>query len=179
LSAAQPSLKWVPWASVPHLPGQIILPSGHRYYDPLRLPKARFGFVRSSLSSPDTLHCSLYLCFPPSKLSAGLVGKHEHLLPIARSFPYLWDGSPYAVLSTRRQLALPKLVLSLPKDFRVTPLNTCPGLRPRWCPGHLPQRIQDCCLPRHAERRLSPASQDYPNGPQLYIFRGSIQSLYP
>jgi len=75
-----------------------------------------------------------------------------------------------------------------------------PGLRPRWCPVHLPQRIQDCCLPRHAERRLSPASQDYPNGPQLYtrlpspviscvawilfignggqVFRGSIQSLW-
>jgi len=44
--------------------------------------------------------------------------------------------------------------LDLP-SLRVTPMNTCPGLRPRWCPGHLPQRMQDCCLPRHAERRLS------------------------
>jgi len=66
-SGASPSLKWVPWASVPHLPGQIILPSGHRYYDPLRMPKVRLRFVRSSLSSPDTLHCSLYSCFLTSK----------------------------------------------------------------------------------------------------------------
>jgi hypothetical protein len=29
--------------------------SRHRYYDPLRLPKAHPGFVRSSLSAPDTL----------------------------------------------------------------------------------------------------------------------------
>ena len=54
-------------------------------------------------------------------------------------FPYLWDGSPYAVLSTRRQLALP--------SFRVTPLNTCPGLRPRWCPVHSPYRRPDCRFP--------------------------------
>ncbi len=36
--------------------------------------------------------------------------------------------------------------MDLPSS-RVTPMNTCPGLRPRWCPKYLPCRIQDCCLP--------------------------------
>ena len=66
--------------------------------------------------------------------------------------------------------------MALPSS-RATPLSTCPDLRPRWCPGHLPSRIQEYCLPRAAQRRLSPAWRAYPNGPQLYIFRGSIQSL--
>ena len=40
---------------------------------------------------------------------------------------------------------------------RVAPVSTCPVLRPRWCPTHSPYRIQDCCLPPLAKRRLSPA----------------------
>jgi hypothetical protein len=64
LSAAQPSLQWVPWASVPHLPGQIILPSGPRYYDPLRLPAALLRLLCYSLSSPDTLRASVASCVP-------------------------------------------------------------------------------------------------------------------
>jgi len=40
---------------------------------------------------------------------------------------------------------------------RVTPLSTCPGLRPRWCPVHSPYRVQDCCLPLTSQRRLSPS----------------------
>src|SRR5262249_45186083 len=31
-----------------------------------------------------------------------------------------------------------------------------PALRPRWCPGHLPSRVQDGCLPATENRRLSP-----------------------
>ena len=37
------------------------------------------------------------------------------------------------------------------------PIDTCPGLRPRWCPAYLPCRTQDCCLPPTAHRRLSPS----------------------
>ena len=51
---ASPSLQWVAWASLPHLPGQPYC-TDHRYYVPLRLPDAFLGFVRFSLSSPDTL----------------------------------------------------------------------------------------------------------------------------
>ncbi len=47
-----------------------------------------------------------------------------------------------------RQVALPR--------SRATPMDTCPALRPRWCPRHSPQRVQDCCLPALANRRLSP-----------------------
>jgi hypothetical protein len=54
LYPASPSLQWVAWASLPHLTVQLYVP-GHRYYDPLRLPDACLGFVRFSLSSPDTL----------------------------------------------------------------------------------------------------------------------------
>ena len=49
LCPASPSLQWVPWASVPHLPGSTAQHSNHRYYAPLRLPIALFGFLRSSL----------------------------------------------------------------------------------------------------------------------------------
>jgi hypothetical protein len=49
---------------------------------------------------------------------------------------------------------LPRRREALPSS-RITPLNTCPALRPRWCPTRLPWRGQDCCLPIGADRRLS------------------------
>ena len=45
--------------------------------------------------------------------------------------------------------------MALPSS-RVTPLHTCPALRPRWCPRLLPLRGWDCCLPATGNRRLSP-----------------------
>jgi len=45
--------------------------------------------------------------------------------------------------------------VALPSS-RATPLDTCPALRPRWCPRHSPKRAQNCCLPARANRRLSP-----------------------
>ena len=50
------------------------------------------------------------------------------------------------LLFPRRREALP--------SSRITPLPTCPALRPRWCPARLPWRGQDCCLPVSAYRRL-------------------------
>ena len=55
---------------------------------------------------------------------------------------------------------------SVPFSF---PMNAWPGLRPWWWPKCLPYRIQVCCLPTHPRRRLSPAVQVYPYGPQLYV----------
>jgi hypothetical protein len=46
---ASPSLQWVPWASVPHLPGLQVWPADPRYYAPLRLPRLRLGVLRWSL----------------------------------------------------------------------------------------------------------------------------------
>ena len=50
----------------------------------------------------------------------------------------------------RRPVALPR--------SRVTPLDACPALRPRWCPRHSPLRVEDCCLPATGNRRLSLAT---------------------
>jgi len=51
------------------------------------------------------------------------------------------------------RLLLPRRREALPSS-RITPLNSCPGLRPRWCPTRSPWRKQDCCLPADAYRRL-------------------------
>jgi hypothetical protein len=45
--------------------------------------------------------------------------------------------------------------MALPRS-RVTPVDTCPALRPRWSPLYSPLRIWDCCLPVTRDRRLSP-----------------------
>src|SRR5882724_4791563 len=48
---------------------------------------------------------------------------------------------------------LPRRREALPSS-RITPLPTCPALRPRWCPARSPCRGQDCCLPADAHSRL-------------------------
>jgi hypothetical protein len=48
---------------------------------------------------------------------------------------------------------LPRRREALPSS-RITPVSTCPALRSRWCPVHLPWREQDGCLPIDAHRRL-------------------------
>ena len=55
--------------------------------------------------------------------------------------------SPSPGCASRSQRALP--------SSRVPPMDTCPALRPRWCPGHSPKRTQDCCLPATEHRRLT------------------------
>jgi hypothetical protein len=55
-------------------------------------------------------------------------------------------GPPMPGFSSRGQMALP--------SSRVPPVQTCPALRPRWCPAHLPSRTQDYCLPATGHRRL-------------------------
>jgi hypothetical protein len=132
------SLPWVPWASVPHLP---------RYYAPLRLPMAHLGVVRFSLSFPDPLGSRLLLCVPWSPKARVKGGR---FLSTPGVFPTL-GGTPAPDLSPRRPLALP--------SSRVTPVEACPALRPRWCPVYSPYRIQDCCLPVTAHRRLLPRSR--------------------
>ena len=124
--------------SVPHL---------HRYYAPLRLPMAHLGVVRFSLSFPDPLGSRLLLCVPWSPKARVKGGR---FLSTPGVFPTL-GGTPAPDLSPRRPLALP--------SSRVTPVEACPALRPRWCPVYSPYRIQDCCLPVTAHRRLLPRSR--------------------
>jgi len=95
----------------------------HRYYGPLRLPTARLGFLRCSLSAPDTLRASALLCVPfRTRLPRGSQQQAPGLL-ISQQ-PY-----PLGVFFTRRQLDLP--------SSQVTPMTACPGLRPRWCPEYI------------------------------------------
>ena len=149
LCPASPSLQWVLCASVPHLHGTdavCCLATGvytyHRYYDPLRLPIAHLGVLHFRLPP---IPCKLPLRFV-SRLSrrVGLAGS------VSRPSPGLWFSvsTPHPLtFTTRKQLALP--------SSQVIPVSTCPVLRPRWCPAHSPYRIQDCCLPLTARRRLS------------------------
>ena len=158
---ASPSLPWVPWVSVPHV---------HRYYARLRLPTVHPGrFARRSL--PGTLLFPL-VCIPSE---GSLTDGETH--GQRRDF---WSaGSPrYRQFVTGKQWALP--------SSRVTPVSTCPALRPRWCPllaCHIARK--DCCLPLAAIASAFPPLGwgGYPYRPRLYIFRGSIPrpalSLHP
>jgi hypothetical protein len=112
-----PALQWVPWALVPHLPG-------------LRL------------ACRPTVLCSTTTARRPSRpASLGAGGAIPGLLPPFVSRLRLANGRKphvraralghpvpllFREIVSRRRLALP--------SSRVTPLMTCPALRPRWCP---------------------------------------------
>jgi len=146
---ASPSLPWVPWALVPHLP---------RYYAPLRLPALRLGSLRLR-SLPNPLSASS-LCVPCGSFLVG--SSHQRQGSWSPGTPRL------PVVLTRRELALP--------SSRVSPLTTCSALRrPRWYPAVSPYRQQGCCLPLAPECRRSPRLQrGLSSGPPLYSFRSSM-----
>jgi hypothetical protein len=131
-----------------------------RYYAKLRLPSGPSRVA--SLLARFSLPCaSSSVCVPfPARSQA-------EAPPSARSFV----PPVHLVLRlspTRRPMALP--------SSRVTPMKTCPALRPRWCPerialarsGLLPS------TPLHGVGFPPPFESDYPNGPRPYRFRGSI-----
>ena len=126
---ASPSLQWVAWASLPHLP---------RYCAPLRLPAVLLGPLRFR-SLPNTLSAPL-ICVPArARWQPGALPQRQGS----------WSAGTPALpaVITRRRLALP--------SSRVPPVKTCPALRPRWCPAHSPRRTQDCCLPATENRQLT------------------------
>ncbi len=101
----------------------------HRYYAQLRLPKARLVKLRfMRLSSHGTLHALDYLC--PSlhflSRSARCSPKCNRTTTPGLLINRYTSASGY---SARRQMALP--------SSQATPMCTCPGLRPRRCPGYL------------------------------------------
>ena len=75
LCPASPSLQWVPWVAVPHLP---------RYYAPLRLPPAHLGSLRWSLASR---YRACFMVFVVSHRAHGLV-------EAPRSRQGLWSPGP-------------------------------------------------------------------------------------
>ena len=80
---------------------------------------------------------------------------------------------PHSGYVTRRQVALP--------SSRATPMDTCPTLRPRWCPEHLPWRTRDCCLPATGNRRRSPhySLEGYPTVHDYTHFGAPSRGLHP
>ena len=119
---------------------------GLRYYDPLRLPLLRLGSLRITLDPR-------YLAFSHFR-SLRLPGGGDHPSAPGRScIPVCLPGI------RRKEMA----VLS---SSQSTLMCTCPALGPRWCPFNSPLRFQDCCLPSHEERRLSPLALGYPFGPR-------------
>ena len=80
---------------------------------------------------------------------------------------------PHSGSVTRRQMALP--------SSRATPVNTCPALRPRWCPAYSPSRTQDCCLPATGNRRRSSLYrlESYPVVHDYTLFGAPSRDLHP
>ncbi|WDN90934.1 hypothetical protein BuS5_03905 [Desulfosarcina sp. BuS5] len=96
LYPASPSLQWVAWASLPHLSDQDSSILNHRYYDLLRLPNVYLRFVRSSLSSPDTLYRpSFNVCV---SANGRLVARRD--IPMQRR-DFACAGFPVTVLFTQ------------------------------------------------------------------------------
>jgi len=123
-------------------------------------------FPTSILSRPSVL-CSAATASSPSRIAS--LFAHS---PIPCAFPFVlcptlgWladIGGNYPI--SAGSLGPPVLLIfrnfltrklwALPSP-RATPMNTCPVLRPRWCPINSPYRLQDCCLPHTPKRRLSP-----------------------
>ena len=154
LCSTAPSLPWVAWASLPHL---------RRYYAPLRLP---------------SVPCGGFACRSPSRYLACFrvfVVSPEGSWP-GRKLPTtpgpVVTRSPTPGMWSRRQGALPR--------SRVPPVAACPALRPRWCPRHSPYRVQDCCLPALANRRLLPRSRcGYPAVHDYTYFGAPSRGLPP
>src|SRR6185295_7325591 len=120
---ASPSLQWVPWASVPHLLLEQLLPRSSSVLCSATTAIVLLGSLHLSLSSR-YLACSLLLCVP---LPARWMAKDATPAPGLLLTRYPFSSGILA----RRLLAL--------TSSRATPLDTCPApIRPRWSPGYLP-----------------------------------------
>jgi len=133
LCPAVPSLPWVPWGAVPHLP---------RYYAPRRLPPARLGSLHSTFASRYRA-CFMACVVAPS---GSWPGRSPQVTPgpwVARS------PTPGMRLGDRWFSHVPAFPLC-----RHAPLSAPGGIRRTRL-----YRPQDCCLPVLANRRLWPRSR--------------------
>jgi hypothetical protein len=139
-------------------------------------------------SPPSAVRCAATTATSPSQ-GASLVARHPNILPasLVRGLPAglvtsskrpdharaFGHSVPHSGSETRRQVALP--------SSRVTPLDTCPVLRPRWCPAHSPYRTQDCYLPVTGNRRLSSPYplESYPFVHDSTHFGAQSRGLHP
>jgi len=158
LNPASPSLQWVALGTTSP-PSHLTFLLRHRYYDPLRLPEVRPGLVRFSLSAPGTFGASFSDArdgLKPPHLAGSLSCTDGNLLTVCSKetsgspeFPnYLFD---YMTWSQTPVVSLAAYHFNAVRTaaFRQTKNVGFP-------------------LPK----------QGYPYGPQLYNFRGSIQTLH-
>jgi hypothetical protein len=164
LCPASPSLQWVARVGLPHLLDQNVY-SGLRYYDPLRLPNVLFGSLRSSLVLRylEASFCSWF------STNSGLTAR--------RKAAWQYQGvlfnrfAPFSGDSLKETSGSPKF--------------------PGYLFGHMPwpkTPVVSCVLALTYSRLLPSAASrrrllsdrlDLSFCPQLYMFRGSIQSLHP
>ena len=147
-------------------------------------PGGRLGFA----SPPSQVLCSTKTALCPSRsTSLGARAPIPCLLRCVRGVPVglvirskppdraraCGRPVPQSGNVARRQVALPR--------SRVTPMVTCPALRPRGCPRHSPKRGWDCCLPATGNRRLSPRSclEGYPAVHHYTHFGAPSRGLRP
>ena len=153
-----PSRPWVPWASVPHLPALRCVPADPRSYAPLRLPPAPLGALRLPLALR-YLACFLPLCSVSGSLTAGSRAPAPGLLftrypSSSGNLCQEADGSPKFPSHPCEYL---------PRSQ--TPVVSCTLALS--CPGLLPSAACKASA-------FSSIPEEYPCGPQLYLFRGSI-----
>ena len=128
------------------------------------LPLARLG-VLCSRSFTDTLFAlyvrvlsSSSLEFWSVTLTPGLLGHPVRLFRV----------------SDKETTGSPKPALSLSKGSQVTPLSSCPALRPRWCPEHSPLAHPGLLPSTRLTVSAFPLIWRLSYRPRLYKFRGSI-----
>jgi len=114
-------------------------PSGHRYYDPLRLPLPHLRSLRFALD-PRYLACTRSFV----SLSARLWARCR---PSQRLAAFVFRFA-FPVFHHKELAAL--------SSSQTTPVRTCPARGLRWCPLDSPWRLLDSCLPAQPNRRLSP-----------------------
>jgi hypothetical protein len=161
---ASPSLQWVPWASVPHLPAAACTATS--VLCSAKTASALPGwFALRSLPVP-CVHVS-YLFPAFLRLTNGrtccplMPGLLVSRCPLSSGLFY-----------TRRQETLP--------SSRTTPLSTCPVLRPRWCPYCFAISAGRTAAFRCTQsRRLSPLITAYPIDHNYTFFGVQSRSLRP
>lgn len=147
-------------------------------------PVGRLGFA----SPPSQVLCSTKTALCPSRsTSLGARAPIPCLLRCVRGVPVglvirskppdraraFGRPVPQSGNVARRQVALP--------SSRGTLMDTCPALRPRWCPLHSPKRVWDCCLPATGNRRLFPpyVLEGYPAVHHYTLFGAPSRGLHP
>ncbi len=136
LCPASPSLKWVPWTSVPHPIDQVsllwpsVLWSAKTSNCPSQIPSL-FALGPRYLACFHSFVCSIQDSLVARKLASSA---RAFDLPV---IPTIW-------------VSLHKETAGYLPSSQVTPMTACPGLSPRWCPVYIalayPELLPSACV---------------------------------